>query len=149
MKFALLLSLPLYLLDQATKWLALHLIAMDEPRIIIPEFFALVFVTNTGAAFGSFRNNNWFFIILSCAALIFVLGLLLRPHARDTWRDVSLSLLLAGVMGNLTDRFWHGHVIDFLLFVLYVPFAHSFPAFTVSDLFLSLVDSCFGLHAFR
>ncbi|MEP6810072.1 MAG: signal peptidase II [Chthoniobacterales bacterium] len=149
MRFALLLSLPLYLLDQATKWLALHLIAMDEPRIIIPEFFALVFVTNTGAAFGSFRNNNWFFILLSCAALIFVLGLLLRPHARDTWRDVSLSLLLAGVMGNLTDRFWHGHVIDFLLFDLHVPFAHPFPAFNVADSCICLAVTGFVIQALR
>lgn len=149
MKFILLLTLPLYALDQATKWMALRYIAPNEPRFVIPEFFTLVFVTNTGAAFGSFRNFNLFFIVLSCAALIFVLGLLLRPHARDTWRDVSLALLLAGVMGNLTDRFMHGHVIDFLLFDLHVPFAHPFPAFNVADSCICVAVFCFVIQSFR
>lgn len=148
MKFLLLLSLPLYLLDQATKWLALHHISPDEPRIVVPEFFALVFVTNNGAAFGSFKNNNWFFIVLSCAALAVVLSMLLRRHPRDHWRDASLALLLAGVMGNLTDRLLHGHVIDFLLFDLHVPFAHPWPAFNVADACICVAVFCFIIHSF-
>jgi signal peptidase II len=147
MKFLLLLSLPLYALDQITKWMALHQITPDEPRIVIPEFFALVFVTNTGAAFGSFKNNNYFFIALSCAALIFVLALLLRPHPRDNWRDTALALLLAGIMGNLTDRLLHGHVIDFLLFDLHVPFAHPWPAFNVADACICIAVICFIIHS--
>ena len=149
MKFLFFLTLPLYALDQATKWLALHYVLPEEPRIMVPEFFALVFVTNTGAAFGSFRNNNLFFIVLSCAALIFVLTVLLRRHARDVWRDVALGLLLAGVMGNLTDRLLHGHVIDFLLFDLHVPFAHPWPAFNVADACICVAVGCFIIHSFR
>jgi signal peptidase II len=149
MKFIFLLSLPLYLLDQATKWWALHSVSPHEPRIIVPEFFAVIFVTNTGAAFGSFKNNNLFFILLSCAALIFVLTLLLRRHARDPWRDLSLALLLAGVMGNLTDRLLHGHVIDFLLFDLHVPFAHPWPAFNVADACICIAVACFVVHSYR
>lgn len=149
MKFILLLTLPLYLLDQVTKWLALRFILPEDPLIVIPEFFALVFVTNTGAAFGSFKNNNLFFVALSSAALLFVLVLLLRPHPRDLWRDVSLSLLLAGVVGNLTDRLWHGHVIDFLLFDLHVPFAHPFPAFNVADSCICIAVACFMIQSFR
>lgn len=149
MKLILLLSLPLYLLDQATKWLALRHITPDEPRIIVQEFFALVFVTNTGAAFGSFKDNNLFFIALSCAALAFVLTLLLRSHPRDSWRDVSLALLLAGIMGNLTDRLTHGHVIDFLLFDLHVPFAHPFQAFNVADSCICIAVACFIMHSFK
>ena len=113
----------------------------------MPEFFALVFVTNTGAAFGSFKNNNLFFIALSCAALVFVVSLLVRRHPRDLWRDVSLSLLLAGVMGNLTDRLLHGHVIDFLLFDLHVPFAHPWPAFNVADACICIAVICFMIHS--
>ena len=149
MKFVFLLSLPLYALDQATKWLALQHVTAEEPRIIIPEFFALVFVTNTGAAFGSFRNNNMFFIGLSFAALVFVLTVLLRPHVRDTWRDVSLALLLAGILGNLTDRIVHGHVIDFLLFDLHVPLAHPWPAFNVADACICIAVGCFIVHSLR
>src|SRR5947207_9977609 len=104
MKYILLLSLPLYLLDQISKGLVLRFIHPDDPpRLIVPDFFALVNVTNDGAAFGSFKNNNAFFIVLACVAFVFVFPLLLRRNkSRDRPRDVSLALLLSGLMGNLT-----------------------------------------------
>src|SRR5437762_8238843 len=124
MKFIFFLSLPLYALDQWTKHLVLRLIGPEEPgRIVIADFFSLVNVTNTGAAFGSFRNNNTFFIVISSVALLVVLVLLLRRRLPDVWRDVSLALLLAGILGNLTDRLLYGHVIDFLLFNLHIRYA--------------------------
>ena len=101
--------------------MVLRFISPDEPRVLVTDFFSLVSVTNTGAAFGSFRGNNTFFIAISSVALVVVLGLLLRARARDHWRDISLALLLAGILGNLTDRLLYGHVIDFLLFDLHVP----------------------------
>jgi signal peptidase II len=149
MKYILLLTLPLYALDQFTKWLVLGSITPEEPRIIVPNFFALVFVTNTGAAFGSFKNNNWFFIILSSIAIVVVLTLLFRKHERDVWRDVSLGLLLAGVFGNLTDRLLHGAVIDFLLFNLHVPFADPWPAFNVADACICIAVGFFMVHSFK
>src|SRR6266487_895793 len=100
MKFILFLSLPLYALDQWTKHLVLRFVSPDEPRIIISNFFHLVNVTNTGAAFGSFRNNNTFFIAISSVALVVVVVLLLRARTPDRWRDLSLALLLAGILGN-------------------------------------------------
>ena len=149
MRFILFLSLPLYALDQFTKWLVLRFVDPFEPRVVIADIFQLVHVTNTGAAFGSFKNNNGFFIALSVAALLFVLSLLLRRRTPDAWRDVSLALLLAGVLGNLTDRLAHGHVIDFLLFDLHLPFAHPWPAFNVADSCICIAVVCFIIHSFR
>jgi signal peptidase II len=149
MKYILFLSLPLYALDQLTKWFVLRFIHPDEPRVVISDFFALVHVTNTGAAFGSFKDNNTFFIVLSCGALIFVASLLLRRHQPDRWRDVSLALLLAGILGNLTDRLLHGHVIDFLLFDLHVPLARPWPAFNVADSSICIAAVCFIIHSLR
>ena len=149
MKFILLLTLPLYALDQLTKWLVLQHLPFDEMRIIVPEFFALVHVTNTGAAFGSFKGYNMFFIALSCGALVFVTTLLLRSHARDNLRDASLALLLSGVMGNLTDRLLHGAVIDFLLFDLHLPFAHPWPAFNVADACICVAVGFFVVHSLK
>ncbi len=149
MRFVLFLSLPLYLLDQVSKWFALHQVGPEEPRIIIPEFFALVFVTNTGAAFGSFKNNNLFFIALSSVALIAIVTMIVRRKTTDVWRETSLALLLAGVLGNLTDRLWHGHVIDFLLFDLHLPFAHPWPAFNVADACICVAVGFFMVHSFR
>jgi signal peptidase II len=148
MRFILFLSLPLYVLDQWTKQMVLHFISPDEPRVVISDFFSLVNVTNTGAAFGSFRGNNTFFIVISAIALVVVLGLLLRTRAHDRWRDLSLALLLAGILGNLTDRLVYGHVIDFLLFDLHIPYAHPWPAFNVADSCISVAVVLFIIHSF-
>jgi signal peptidase II len=149
MKFILLLSLPLYALDQITKWFVLQHVHPDELHVVIPDIFSLVNVTNDGAAFGSFKNNNTFFIILSCVAFVFVFALLVRRRLPDLLRDLSLALLLAGIMGNLTDRFVHGHVIDFLLFDLHIPLAHPWPAFNVADSCICIAVICFIIHSFK
>jgi signal peptidase II len=150
MKYILLLSLPLYALDQITKWFVLWNIHPEEPQHqVIADFFYLVNVTNNGAAFGSFKNNNAFFIVLSCVAFVVVLALLLRRRSPDGLRDLSLALLLAGIMGNLTDRFVHGHVIDFLLFYLHLPLANPWPAFNVADSCICIAVVCFIIHSFR
>jgi signal peptidase II len=147
-KFILFLSLPLYALDQWTKQVVLRFINPDEPRIVVPDFFSVVNVTNTGAAFGSFRGNNGFFIIISSIAFLIVVTLLVRQHPRSLWRDVSLALLLAGILGNLTDRLVYGHVIDFLLFNLHVPHADPWPAFNVADSCISIAVVLFVVHSF-
>jgi signal peptidase II len=149
MKYIFLLSLPLYAFDQWTKHLVLRYVGPDEAHNVIPGFFDLVNVTNTGAAFGSFKGNNTFFVALSCFALFVVVFLLVRRRAIDTWRDVSLALLLAGILGNLTDRLLHGHVIDFLVFNLHVRHADPWPAFNVADSCICIAVLCFIIHSFR
>jgi len=148
MRFIFFISLPLYALDQCTKQAVLRFISPDEPRTVIPDFFHLVNVTNTGAAFGSFRNNNTFFIAISSVALLVVLALLVRRRPPDLWRDMSLALLLAGILGNVTDRLLYGHVIDFLLFDLHIPYAHPWPAFNVADSCISIAVVLFIIHSF-
>ncbi|HWY40843.1 MAG TPA: signal peptidase II [Chthoniobacterales bacterium] len=162
MKYIFFVSLPLYVLDRATKYLVLHSIDPDRPIVVVQNFFHLVNITNTGAAFGSFKNNNTFFIVISCLAALLALVLLVVQHRptqsgaaksvwwiSNAWRDVSLALLLAGVLGNLTDRMLYGHVIDFLLFDLHIPFAHPWPAFNVADSCICFAVIFFMIHSFR
>jgi signal peptidase II len=148
MRFIFFLSLPLYALDQWTKLMVLRSISPDEPRAVVPDFFNLVNVTNDGAAFGSFRGNNTFFIAISAIAFLVVLALLVQRRPPDVWRDASLALLLAGILGNLTDRLLYGHVIDFLLFDLHIPYAHPWPAFNVADSCISIAVVSFVIHSF-
>jgi len=149
MKWIFFFSLPLYLADQLSKRWILHNIDPESPRVIIPDVFHIVHVTNTGAAFGSFKNNNLFFVVLSFVALASVVVLLLWKRRSDTWRDISLALLLAGIAGNLTDRLSYGHVIDFLLFDLHVPLAHPWPAFNVADSCICVAVICFIAYSLR
>jgi signal peptidase II len=148
-KFILFLTLPLYALDQLTKQCVLRSISPYDARIVVPDLFHLVNVTNDGAAFGSFKGNNTFFIGISILALVVVTVLLVRSHRADLWRDISLALLLAGILGNLTDRLLYGHVIDFLLFNLHVRYADPWPAFNVADSCISIAVALFIIHSFR
>jgi signal peptidase II len=149
MKFILSLSLPLYALDQLTKQWVLRSISPYDACIVVPDFFNLVNVTNTGAAFGSFKGNNTFFVVISIIALGVVTVLLVRHGRSDPWRDVSLALLLAGILGNLTDRLLYGHVIDFLLFNLHIRYADPWPAFNVADSCISIAVVLFIIHSFE
>jgi len=138
----------LYALDQITKWLVVQNIPLGTGRPVIPNFFDLVYFTNTGAAFSAFTNNNAFFIILSTV----VLGALFFFHRRGAFKgkllNIGLSLLVAGILGNLTDRILHRHVIDFLLFDLHVKFADPWPAFNVADSCICVAATIFVLGSF-
>jgi len=125
--------LALYALDQVTKWLVIRALPLEGERIIIPGFFTLVHWANTGAAFSSFSEKNGVFIALSVATLAVLAVFALRGAFRHPVTRVAVCLLGAGVLGNLTDRIRHHHVVDFLLFDLHVPFANPWPAFNVAD----------------
>jgi signal peptidase II len=131
MKLLLFITLPLYLLDQVTKWIVLRFISTDEFVPVIPDFFYLVQVHNTGAAFGMLKDNNLFFMLLASAALILVAVFARRGAFADAPSRLGAALLVSGVLGNLTDRILHGYVIDFLDVVL--PWYGHWPAFNVAD----------------
>ena len=131
----LILSVVILLLDQGTKaWALAQLrpVAMIE---VIPDFFRLTFATNRGVAFSLFADGpEGTRYILSVIALL-AAGMVSYQqwrtpvgHQRMQW---SLSLLLAGILGNLIDRIRFGEVIDFLDFHLAERYA--WPTFNVAD----------------
>ncbi len=142
-------SLPLYVIDQATKYLVWRYIHFSEFIAIIPGWFDLVHVTNTGAAWGMMHNSNWFFAVLSLVAVV-VLAVLYRQGAFE--QRLSLAgflLLIPGIFGNLTDRLAHGHVIDFLSFDLHVPGANPWPSFNVADSCICVAVAMFLISSFQ
>jgi len=146
-KFLLSISLPLYVLDQVTKLWIVRNFVLHEQRPVIPDFFDLVYFANTGAAFSAFTGNNTFFIGLSIVAVIGLIVFYLRGAFADRLSRWGVALLLAGILGNLTDRFLHGHVVDFLLFDLHVRFANPWPAFNVADSCICTATGLFILAA--
>jgi signal peptidase II len=146
MKLWLLVSLPLYVLDQLTKALVLTHISTDELIPIIPGAFNLVQVHNTGAAFGMLKDNNLFFVVLSFSALIILAILAWKRVFVDWTSQWAGALLVAGVAGNLTDRILHGHVVDFLDVIL--PWYGRWPAFNVADSCICVAAGLFILGSF-
>jgi len=126
-----LIVLAVIALDQMTKFLIIQHISPYESIRVLP-FFHIVHVQNAGAAFGSFRGlGSSFFIVISVAAIFFVIYLL----TKKAYNQFGLALVLGGAVGNLIDRVFYGKVVDFLDF-----FAGSFhwPAFNVADSALTI-----------
>jgi signal peptidase II len=137
MKYLFFLGLPLFVLDQVTKWLVRQNIPYGAEIPIIPGFFSLVHASNTGAAFSLFTGNNFFFIGLALAALAVVVFLLIRdsraPKTEQRLNNItkiSFGLLASGILGNVTDRIFRGAVTDFLHFYIS---EYSWPSFNVAD----------------
>src|SRR5208283_1545451 len=134
-KYFFLIAAIVLLLDRLAKWAVASNIQLHDSVAVIPGFFHLTHVQNTGAAFGLFAESTaqWkigALVSFSVIALIIVSALLWKnSHALST-TTIGLSLILGGATGNLWDRMTAGRVVDFLDF--YVGTYH-WPAFNVAD----------------
>jgi len=138
------------LLDQLTKWWVLSAFELYESVPVIPGFFDLTFVTNTGAAFGMLagEHNPWrqpFFIGMTLVAIA-VLCMAFRQYRHQSALYVTaIGMIGGGALGNLVDRLRFGHVVDFLDFYLK---GHHWPAFNVADSSISIGVALFLLASF-
>ena len=120
------------LLDQITKALILADFQLGDSRYV-NEFFNVVRVHNTGAAFSFLADaagwQRWFFVGLGTVATVFIVWML-RRHGEQRMFSWALSLILGGAIGNVVDRLVHGYVVDFIQ--LHYGSAY-FPSFNVAD----------------
>jgi signal peptidase II len=81
---------------------------------VIDGLLRVTLVRNSGAAFGMLQGGRVFLIVASVAASIFVVFLADRIPAAERAKRVFLGMVLGGALGNLIDRLYPGHVIDFI-----------------------------------
>ena len=117
--------LLLALLDQASKMLVLHFIPFQESIPVVPGFFIL-------------------FILVS--AIAFVVLVVMKRHFQGGLMHWGWMLLLSGIIGNVTDRIKHGHVVDFLDFQFG---SYHWPSFNVADSCICIAAGLFLLSSFR
>ena len=130
-----LMAIAVLCLDQLAKKLVLHNLYVDQEKILIPGFFKLVHWGNTGAAWSLFIGKNRSLAVVAVAALVVLLISRNYFDAHTKLGQVSLGLIFGGILGNLTDRLFEGHVIDFLYFYIERRGGREigFPAFNVAD----------------
>lgn len=133
----------LVLLDQGSKAMVMHSISFQESIAVIPGFFNLTHLYNTGAAFGMLHDSNLFFMVLSMIVLIALI--VLRRHFTGMLMGTGWLLLLAGIIGNVADRVRFGHVVDFLDFQFG---AYHWPSFNVADSCICVAAGLFLLSSF-
>ena len=120
-------ALVVVILDQASKqffW------SLGENFDVIDGFLRVTLVRNSGAAFGMLQGGRVFLIISSVLASIFIIILAQRIRKEDLLKRVFLGMILGGAIGNLIDRIYPGHVIDFIDMGFGI---HRWPVYNLAD----------------
>lgn len=123
------------MVDQTTKAWAVRRLRFEGDMPLIPGFLNLVYATNTGVAFSMLDDHGdtgrWGLSMVAFIAAALVLYFFWRTPRNDDRVLGALALLLAGIVGNVTDRMRLGFVIDFID----VQFGSwHYPTFNVADI---------------
>jgi signal peptidase II len=129
------LAIIILLLDQITKLAVILWLPRGQEWVILDGFFKFVNWENTGAAWSMFSNNNFLLALVSVAALGGLLYWRDRFETKTVLGQLCLGIVIGGIVGNLVDRLFRTHVVDFLRFFLYRRNGEEigFPAFNVAD----------------
>jgi signal peptidase II len=133
------ITIPVILLDQATKLFVQAHMALYESIAIIPNYLDITYTQNPGAAFSMLADApEWvrkaFLLTMACAAIIVLIVMIVRAESVSII-SVSCALILGGAVGNLIDRAIRGRVIDFLRAHYY---DLNYPIFNVADSAISI-----------
>jgi signal peptidase II len=122
------------LVDQLTKYKALTGLKDQTSFVIIDNVLEFYYIVNTGSSWGMLAGQK--VLILFISAVIIALCLFLIIKSPDDVKfipfNISLSMIIAGGIGNGIDRIRFSYVIDFIYFKLI-----NFPVFNVADIFVT------------
>lgn len=108
-------AVVLYVADQVTKALVAANLAHGASVEVLGDVVRLWHVRNTGAAFSILPGATWLFIPMHLVAVGMVAYFFWQLRDRGPWWiHVVLGAILAGGLGNLTDRVRQGYVVDFV-----------------------------------
>ena len=133
-------------LDQASKHLVMNFLDREEPFVLIKGIFRFSYVENDGAAFGSFGDQRWVFMIISSIGIIALLVYLWKFRPESKFACVALSFVIGGGVGNMIDRFFYKgslpHTVGKNVVIDFIDF-YAFPeiwpwVFNVADSFVCI-----------
>lgn len=126
-------SILFIFIDQLSKGFINLYMDLNQSIELLPNFFNLTYVHNTGAAFSILSGNRWLFIIITLIALNVIYIFFIKNKELKKSEIIIYSLLLGGIIGNLIDRILYGYVLDFLDFNI---FGYDFAIFNLADSFI-------------
>ena len=106
----------IYAADRVSKMSIVSSLSVGESIPVIPGFFHLTFIYNTGASFGMLQDKGVFFIIINSLILIGICWAVFFRKEMTTAGRILLGVVAGGALGNMTDRLCYGAVVDFLDF---------------------------------
>jgi signal peptidase II len=142
------ISLLIVVLDQASKQIAEAQLTPHQAVNLLP-YFDWYLTYNTGAAFSFLADaggwQRWLFTAIAIIMSVLIVQWIRKLPAEDTLAAISLCLILGGAIGNLIDRIYLGHVIDYIQVWLG---SYPFPAFNVADAAISVGAALLILSSF-
>ncbi len=139
------LLVAVVLLDQLSKWGIQSSIDLSESIEIIPNFFHITYVHNTGAAWSMLEGKMVFFYIITVLFLIGMVYFYRTLDKKDWISQIGVILMIAGALGNFIDRLFLQYVRDFLDFII---LGYDFPIFNIADISLCVGVGCVLLSMF-
>lgn len=119
------IALLIILLDQLTKYLISKYLNLHQSIYLIKNILHLTYIQNTGAGFGILKNQQ-IFLIFTSLIIIGAILFCIKQILKEKPIHIPVALILGGAVGNLIDRIFLGHVIDFIDFRIW-------PAFNIAD----------------
>ncbi len=128
------LLLALIAVDQITKYYFKGLCEGNGNITVIKNFFVFTYKENDGAAWSFLSGVSWaqtfFKVLTAISLLVFGLFFYYAYKKEYKWLKVSLTLIMAGTIGNFIDRLLLSYVIDFIS----LQFGnYYFPVFNFAD----------------
>ncbi|KGQ29940.1 signal peptidase II [Gallibacterium anatis] len=128
------LSVVAFILDLFTKWLVVSRFELYESVNILP-IFNLTYVRNYGAAFSFLADHSgwqkYFFVLIAVVISALLLFWLAKTPRQKILVNSAYALIIGGALANMTDRLYHGFVVDFLDFYWRI---YHYPVFNVADI---------------
>ena len=119
------------IIDQIVKLIINNKMALYQQIKIIPHFFTIYYVKNTGAAFSILEDSTILLTIISVIFIVILDRMIKKEKQFSNLSAISLGMVMGGIFGNMIDRIIHHAVIDYLSFQI---FKYEFPVFNIADI---------------
>lgn len=111
---AMLCAAALVAVDQVTKALVVSHLSLGESLPVWKDVFHITYVQNDGAVFGSLSGKGYLFNTVTVVIVVAAMALIVMNKLGSKWLTAATTLILAGGVGNLIDRFRLQYVVDFI-----------------------------------
>ena len=119
------------MVDLILKFIVSSKLVENDIIKVIPNFFSIYYLKNTGAAFSILQDSTAFLVILSALILLVLNNYIDKEKDLNKISEIPLGMVIGGIFGNMIDRIINHSVTDFISFRI---FNYNFPVFNIADI---------------